>query len=185
MKYQIQRLINAAKRDKQQTGTVLGLIAVGMLLWGRLLLKQVPQTASADDKPAWLAEVEAEVQGQVIGPRGAALVLTIPVAPSRDPFLLDSNRYKRALLDDNLINGAKLDEELTDDAKRERVVEEAHQLRLQSITMGDVPAAFINGRLIRINGSIDGFELLTCDERSAVLVKHGIKVRLGMGSDNE
>ena len=176
MKDKLNYLIEVLKRDKKQTGMVLGLAAVGMLLWGRLLLKQVPQTASADDTPAWLLEAAADVQA---GPK-RVVSLKKPPLLERDPFILDPNRYKRTLSEQDLVSGAKLDEGLTDEAKRMAVVDAAAELQLQSVTLGDVPAAFINGRLIRIGESIEGFELLTCDERSAVLEKQGIRVRLGM-----
>jgi len=181
VKHQIQRWIKLLKRDKQRAGLMMGLAAVGMLLWGRLLLKQVPQTASADDKPAWLADAEAEVGKSLVGLR-EVVSLVKPSNPDRDPFLLDPNRYKPLLSEGDLLNGAKLDEELTDEAKRMLVVNTAKGLRLQSITLGEVPAVFINGRLIRLGGSIEGFELLNCNERSVVLVKHGVKVRLSMNS---
>lgn len=178
MKDQINHWIKVLKRDKKQAGMVLGLLAVGLLLWGRLLLKQVPQTASAGDKPAWL--VEAEAEALVNNGLGPAVSLNKPAKLDRDPFRLDPNRYSRALSEDDLLSGAKYEEVLTDESKRMAVVEAAAELELQSITQGEVPAAFINGRLIRIGSSIQGFELLTCDERSAVLSKHGVKVRLGM-----
>ncbi|MBB6430032.1 hypothetical protein [Algisphaera agarilytica] len=176
MKEKLNDLLEWCKRDKKQTGMVLGLMAVGMLLWGRLILKQAPQTASADDKPAWLVEAEADMNS---GPK-EVITLAEPPKLERDPFILDPNRYKRTLSEQDLVSGAKLDEGLTDEAKRMAVVDAAAELQLQSVTLGDVPAAFINGRLIRIGESIEGFELLTCDERSAVLEKQGIRVRLGM-----
>jgi len=171
-------ILHVLTRDKKQTGMVLGLAAVGMLLWGRLLLKQVPQSASADDKPAWLVEAEAEADSVQSPKRIVSLVK--PSLLERDPFRLDPNHYLRSLSEEDLVNGAKLEEGLTDEAKRMAVVESAAELELQSITQGDVPAAFINGRLVRIGGSINGFVLLTCDERSAVLEKHGVRIRLGM-----
>ena len=181
MKEKLMQLVDWAKRDKKQAGMVVGLLAVGLLLWGRLLLKQVPQTASADDeKPLWLQEAEADLLQ-----RGAEkpVVTLEPIGePSRDPFLLDANRYKRTLSEDSELNQAKLGHVLTDEQMRMAVVQAAEELRLQSITLGEVPAAFINDRLIRVGGSIDGFELLSCDERSAVLEKDGVRVRLGMGS---
>ncbi|MEM9420230.1 MAG: hypothetical protein AAGA25_14420 [Planctomycetota bacterium] len=176
MKEKLNELLAWCKHDKKQTGMVIGLLAVGMLLWGRLILKQAPQTASAGDKPAWLMEAEAEWES---GPK-EVVTLEKPPLLGRDPFILDPNRYKRTLSEEDLLSGAKFDEGLTDEAKRMAVVEAAAELQLQSVTLGDVPAAFINGRLIRIGESINGFELLTCDERSAVLEKQGIRVRLGM-----
>ena len=68
----------------------------------------------------------------------------------------------------------------SDDSVRGAVLADARGLRLQSVTLGDVPAAVINGRLVRLGATVDGFTLLHCDERSAVLEKHGLKVRIRM-----
>lgn len=180
MKQRIRDIINTMLRDKKQTGMIVGLAAVGLLLWGRLLLKQVPQTASADDKPQWLVEVESEVS-QISADR-PLVTLPKPNKPTRDLFLLDPNGYQKVLSEDSELREAKLVEEVTDEERRMAVVDAAAELTLQSITLGDVPAAFINGRLIRVGRSINGFVLVSCDERSAVLEKDGIKVRMGMGS---
>ncbi|MEM9883750.1 MAG: hypothetical protein AAF800_12620 [Planctomycetota bacterium] len=164
---------------KRAAGAAL-LLAVGMLLWGRLLLKQVPQTASADDKPAWLVEVEADAEARQVEAR-PVVEADRPGPPGRDPFLLDPRRYRRALSEEEVVSGAKLPGAMSDEAKRMAVAEAAAELRLQSVTLGEVPAAFINGRLVRLGGTIEGFELLACDERSAVLTKHGVRVRLRIG----
>ena len=181
MKQFLNRWLDTIRRDKRQAGLVLSLTAVGLLLWGRLLLKQVPQTASADEKPTWLEQAENELVTS--SPVNQQLVeLAEPPTPTRDPFLLDPNHYKIKLSEDSGLKQAKSEEQATDEMQRMAVVKAAAGLRLQSITQGEVPAAFINGRLIRLGGSIEGFTLLSCDERSAVLEKHGTKVRLGMGA---
>jgi CHASE2 domain-containing sensor protein len=174
------RIVTWAKRDRKQAGLMVALLAVGLLLWGRLLLKQVPQTASADDKPAWLEEVELE-PADPDRPR-ETVRLRRPGEPTRDPFRLDVQKYPRTLSEDSVLSEAKSEEQLTDEDLRMTVVRAAEGLRLQSLTQGEVPAAFISGRLVRVGQTIEGFTLLACDERSAVLEKHGIRVRLGMGS---
>lgn len=173
------RALDWLARDKKQAGTVIGLVTVGMLLWGRLLLKQVPQTAAATDTPQWLLEVQAETR--TANPEKVIVRLPRIHPPDRDPFLLDPTQYPRTLSEDSLLKQAKSVEEVTDESKQMAVVKAAGQLRLQSITQGDVPAAFINGRLVRIGAAIDGFTLLSCQERSAVLEKDGIRVRLNIG----
>ena len=175
----IQERIARLLRDKRQAGLVFGLSAVGLLLWGRLLLKQVPQTASADDTPQWLQEVEAELKDAA--PRRVTVRLPHIGPVGRDPFLLDPAWYPKTLSEDSLVKQAKSEEEVTDESRQMAVVKAAGELKLQSLTQGEVPAAFINGRLIRIGASIDGFTLLSCDERSAVLVKDGVRVRLNIG----
>ena len=49
----------AAPLLRSPTATLLFFGAVGLLLWGRLLLKEVPQTASAVDPPAVVQPAEA------------------------------------------------------------------------------------------------------------------------------
>ncbi|MEM6459755.1 MAG: hypothetical protein AAF710_10235 [Planctomycetota bacterium] len=168
------------RADGKRAAAAALLLTAGMLLWGRLLLKQVPQTASADDKPAWLMEVEAEAEARPAEAR-AVVEADRPGPLGRDPFLLDPKRYRRALSEEEVVSGAKLPAAMSDEAKRMAVAEAAAELRLQSVTLGEVPAAFINGRLVRLGGTIEGFTLTACDERSAVLERHGVRVRLRMG----
>lgn len=180
MKETLKQLVALVLRDKKKTGMVLSLAAVGLLLWGRLLLKQVPQTASADGKPQWLVDIENESRP----PDGlkALVRLAEPGKPLRDLFLLDPSGYELDLSEQSELSQAKLAEEVTDEQRRTAVVEAAAELTLQSVTLGDVPAAFINGRLIRVGQSVEGFVLLGCNERTALLEKDGIKIRLGLGS---
>ena len=178
MMQKLRPLIERLLADRKRAGVVLGLGAVGLLLWGRLLLKQVPQTASADDTPQWLQEVEAELQDTFAS--GPAVRLAPPPPPHRDPFALDPAFYPETLSEDSEDEPAKLPLALTDEARQRAVVQAAGELRLQSLSQGKVPAAFINGRLVRLGGTVDGFTLLRCDDRSAVLSKDGFQVRLNM-----
>lgn len=163
--------------DKRRAGLILGLLAVGMLLWGRLLLKEVPRTASADDTPAWLTEAATEkVKAEPVTP---TLTLDRPGKPG-DLFRLDLSRFPQIEENEKKLIEAKSGQEITEDILRMSVAKAAEGLRLQSVTQGEVPAAFINGQLIRVGGRIEGFTLLHCGERIATLEKQGIQVRLGM-----
>lgn len=174
----LRQIIHELKHDRKKLGIVVSLVAVGVLMWGRLLLKQVPKTASAvgDDAMA-SAQGSGDTRDGRVSP-----VVTLGPTPSlqRDLFLLDPNRYSRTapLVEDNFV--AKSPNLTSDDAVRMAVVKAAEELKLQSVTLGEVPAAFINGRLIRVGGTIEGFRLVSCDERSAILESRGIKVRLMM-----
>ncbi|MEO1237307.1 MAG: hypothetical protein AAFX76_11020 [Planctomycetota bacterium] len=175
MKDLFDKTVAVIKEDRRRAATVASLAAVGMLLWGRLLLKQVPQTASADGPDTALASGNAPSAARA---SGGTVTLDKPQPLTRDLFRLDPNRYSRTLSEEPLLNEAKLGQPSPDEVKRMAVVEAAAELRLQSVTLGEVPAAFINGRLVRVGGRVEGFELLHCDERSAVLEKDGVKVRL-------
>lgn len=165
-------------RDKKKTGLMLGLLAVGLLMWGRLMLKEVPRTASATDTAVVASAASSE--GPAIGKDRAKVSLSLPGSLQRDLFRLDPSRYIRTDKDEVLDKPQKSSEVLSDELVRREVIAAARGLRLQSVTMGDVPAAFINGRLIRIGRTVEGFTLLHCDERSAVLERSNIKVRIGM-----
>ena len=58
MQEQLQRAWRQLTADKKKLGLMVGLMAVGLLLWGRLMLKQVPQVATATDGSS-VAAVEA------------------------------------------------------------------------------------------------------------------------------
>ena len=178
MNDQLKRLFDRATADKKKLGMMLGLLAVGLLLWGRLMLKQVPQVATATGGGA----VAAAVQGGDATRAGRETVkLALPTPVERDLFALAADRYRAIPIETkSQPNLPKLDLGPSDESVRRAVLEDARGLRLQSVTLGDVPAAFINGRLVRLNATIDGFTLLHCDERSAVLEKHGTKVRIRM-----
>ena len=49
MQDQLRQAWRQLTADKKKLGLMVGLMAVGLLLWGRLMLKQVPQVATADD----------------------------------------------------------------------------------------------------------------------------------------
>lgn len=174
----IQQIVHELKHDRKKLGIVVSLLAIGVLMWGRLLLKQVPKTASAVGDGA----VASAAGSDDAWPDRQGQVVTLSPAPAlqRDLFLLDPNRYSRTapVVEDNFV--AKSPNLTSDDVVRMAVVSAAEKLRLQSVTLGEVPAAFINGKLIRVGGTIEGFRLLSCDERSAVLESRGIKIRLIM-----
>ena len=176
MQDQLRQAWRQVTADKKKLGLMVGLMAVGLLLWGRLMLKQVPQVATADDGLAVAAAADMAQR-----PDRVTVKLLSPGPLDRDLFALAADHY-RALpkAPEKDLTLPKSEPEASDDSVRRAVLEDARGLRLQSVTLGDVPAAIINGRLVRLNGLIDGFTLLHCDERSAVLERDGLKVRIRM-----
>lgn len=176
MKEQLNNFVEQLTADKKKLGLIVVLVAVGLLMWGRLLLKQVPQTASANDGPE--VAVETGNSSDALDTKRSLVSLDIPQSLQRDLFLLDPSRYSPTSNKNDDDDDQKSLSLSTDESLQTAVVNAARGLQLQSVTLGDVPAAFINGRLVRVNGEIDGFKLLHCDERSAVLIRQGIKVRI-------
>jgi len=187
MTAQWRRLKRELMADKKKATILATTAALGLLLWGRLLLQGAPRTATADDQKAKQA--------------AAALIAPAPAVPSddepaqpqrevqladrvqRDLFAIRSNLFPRfSEGPDSTWPGAKSGSFPTDESERRRlaVLNEARELRLEGTLLGSIPRARINGRLIRIGESVQGFELVEIRSRELVLRKDGLVVVLEM-----
>ncbi|MEO0495321.1 MAG: hypothetical protein AAF081_18090 [Actinomycetota bacterium] len=108
--------------------------------------------------------------------------LTIPPGLPRDLFGFDPSRYRPNDDDPTADPGAKLLPRNVDDQIRvERIKAEARALTLQSVVdHASGKQAFINGRLVRVGESIEGFEVTSVQERSVVVKKNDILIRIGL-----
>jgi hypothetical protein len=59
-------------------------------------------------------------------------------------------------------------------------VESARSLRLQSVIQGASPAIVINGEVLRVGDSIEGFEIVSINDSSAKLTRDGLTFLLKM-----
>ncbi len=189
MKKKLNRMWRQATADKKKFGILVTMMAVGLLLWGRLiLLEDVPKIATADD-PNAPAQSDQTPGGPVEQTSEATPILpTLPsveVALSEDLtldlFAFRHNRYKPLPAEDSLGEGVQSTGNADDDRKRE-LVELARSLRLQSVIQGNSPAIVINGEVLRVGDSIEGFELVSFNERSARLTREGLTFLLKMWS---
>ncbi len=162
-----------------KTGVIALLLASGLLLWGRLLLKEVPRTASADDPIGVRLSAFGEA-GKSESALSNALKLEEPGPLARDLFGLDPNRYRRTAEQQEQASEAKLDHLGTEDTLRAAVVSAARQLRMTSVLEGEEPVVMINNRPLRRGDTIAGFTVLAFEGRSVVLEKQGVKVRLSL-----
>lgn len=148
-----------ASRYRRALHIGLGLAAVGMLLWGRLILQEAPRTATAD---------------------GPSLADARPGGPITDsPALLDVNKGNLGALDDLDPTRSKSGPKDPDDFGPVQAAQTAAmELNLQGVTTGKVPVARINGRLIQVGDTINGYTLTSVQDHAAVLEKAGVTHRL-------
>lgn len=178
MKPWIETLKRQALADKKKAAAMIALVAVGLLLWGRLLLKEVPKTATAG--PDAVASAAGEAIEPLPTPRSEVAV-DWPDGLSRDLFAFDANRYRRTTSGNELGEQAKSPQPMTDrDLRIETVRRRARSLTLQSVVSGARPRAMINGRLMEAGQSVEGFELIEIHERSVILRMQDVRIRLGM-----
>lgn len=152
--------------DKKRLSILLGLVAVGLLLWGRLLLqREVPRTAIATPTAA---KVASTGKGRSATPDSAAQehVASLPVVyadlasrPDRDLFAWDTSRYERdpASVRKTSEKSDPIPADVTTVA--DLVARAKARLTLQTTVLGDQPKAMINGQLLKVGQVVEGFEL--------------------------
>ncbi len=185
MKDHLDQLIHQITADKKKLGIMICALAIGLLLWGRLLLQGVPRTATADEpeKQANAADNSATDNKQT-----AASIKDIPIvhidlpsSPGRDLFGMDPSRYRRTPEAGLNKNGPKLAQFTSDvDPKMAAVRAEATELRLESVLTGTSPRAYINGHLLKPGDEYEGFTLLKVTDRHVLLTKYDLFIRLRM-----
>ncbi|MEE9404961.1 MAG: hypothetical protein V3V20_08705 [Algisphaera sp.] len=138
----------------------LGMAAVGLLLWGRLILKEAPRTATADGPNL----VQADTPTPITSDLGLSDVKQGNLGSLDDQRT--SQHHLNPLLDSN------------DAGSMQAAQSAAAELTLQGMTTGKVPVARINGRLIRVGDTIEGFMLMSIEGQTAVLEKDGTSLHL-------
>ena len=167
--------------DAKKAIVMGGLLVVGLLLWGRLLLKEVPQTATAGPDELVLSESSGSGLSDAVDPTREKIEVALPVSVKRDLFSFDANPYRRPLLSQEEPTGPNPGLEGTDEASRLAAVKEsAGRLRLESVMMGGSPHALINGVAVAPGEQIEGFTLLRVSDRNVLLRKDGFVIRLKM-----
>lgn len=178
MKKKLRRLWRQMTADKKKFGIMVTCMAVGLLLWGRLIfIENVPRVATADPTQSGssgetLASASAD---------SAAILKPLPevaVALSEDLtldlFAFRYSRYKPVPSRDIGRDGVQSDGLADDEQVRsEQLLELARELQLQSVIQGSVPMAVINGRVLRVGDSIEGFEIASFGPRSAKVTREG------------
>ncbi|MEO0474758.1 MAG: hypothetical protein AAF085_02135 [Planctomycetota bacterium] len=186
MKTKLNRMWRQVTADKKKFGILCSMVAVGLLLWGRLiLLEDVPKIATADPnaaaQPAQTPDGQAEVAdtSAPVLPPLPAVAAALSEDLTLNLFAFRHNRYKPLPTEESEGNGSQLTGSTDDERKRE-LVELARSLRLQSVIQGASPAIVINGEVLRVGDSIEGFEVVSFEEGSAILTRDGLKFKLMM-----
>jgi hypothetical protein len=180
MKEQIRQAIEVLKHDKRKLGAIVALLALGLLLWGRLMLKQVPRTALA--KPSDKTLVAGNGGGLMRSLTRKTIEVDLPENLTRDPFQIDPSAFPKVEKPAESLPTAKSEVKPADvkpDAAS-LVRQAASGLALQTTILGDTPRALINGQLLAPGEKIRGFELKKVMPREVILEMNGVELRLEM-----
>ena len=185
---------NAAKKlarqlmaDKKKLSVILCLSAVLMLMWGRLMLKQLPRNAVADPPAETQTETSSTSENTSASARTrgrpAAVTIALSDTLARDLFAFDPAEYvKLSDLGNSGDPTGKSGPKRADEQQRleDEVRQAAQDLVLQSTILGKNPRAMINGRFLTPGSKINGLELREVLPQEVVLTREGVDVRLSM-----
>jgi len=185
MKEHLRQLIYQVTADKKKLGIMLCALALGLLLWGRLLLQGVPRTATADDPETQTQAADNPSTDDTQDSRSLkhrpVIHVDLPASPGRDLFWLDPSRYRQTSDGGHHNIGPKSSQVMPDDDPQIAAVrQEAMELRLESVLTGIRPRAYINGRLLAPGDEFEGFTLIQVTDRHVLLTKYGLIIRLRM-----
>ena len=185
-----------AAANKKKVLILLGLVAGGLLLWGRLLMQQVPRTVVA--VPQNEASANAGSGTATPSPEGEGAVATmaasnkpafreavkidIPTRLPRDLFALDPTGYARVPNEQPDIRPPEKspDKSTDDNQAASDFANAARGLVLQTTILGDQPRAMISGQVLRPGQTIKGFVLRKVLPRQVVLERDGVELKLKM-----
>lgn len=186
MKKKLYRFWRQVTADKKKFGLLVTTVAVGLLLWGRLILiEKVPRIATADPSALSAQALDEHAEG---GEGPMSLLKPLPEVRvdlsdrlSQDLFAFRHNQYKP--LPEEIIDPRDVDHpsDVVDEQVRRRELEEmAKNFRLQSVIQGAVPIVVINGKVLRVGETIEGFEVTALGTRSARVTREGLTFILTM-----
>ncbi len=180
-------------QDKKRFGAMCSLLAVGLLLWARLLILQdVPKTGFAQPSDQ-VDELVGVADGEI--PNGGhnnfdtLSVYQVEAGETlvRNIFVVSPKHFPETVkVIPDTQDPPKSESETPEDpialeAQRVQLIhDDAAQLMLESVILGSSALAIINGQMLTVGSEINGFELLRVDERSVAVVKDGIQLELQM-----
>lgn len=194
MNFNLNGKSGAGSAQTKKVYAMVALLAIGLLLWGRLLLKQVPRTAVADDPTAIAAaEPSTTAAGAAASERWGVVKIAradLSTNLARDPFELDDSGYQKvakveppptAVVETKKAEPEKSVDHSADEARRvEAIQRAASAFSLKSTVTGERPRAVIDGVTVAPGQKFRGFTLLRVESRRVVLEKEGVEVLLEM-----
>lgn len=194
----IAKLKDDIRREPRKAAVLGVLTVVAAVMIGRQLV--VPaMTRSADaaaalapESPAGLGGFDESAEGGTSPPRAAPDYRIVRDIFQPNPGVFPLPRVNEATGQPEVVadKPGPTEEELRaqaaalEKARREAVERavqaQAAELKLQSVLAGTVRTAIINGQLVRVGGSIDGFRVVQVNSQCCVLEKNDVRIKLVM-----
>jgi hypothetical protein len=96
MNLKLRRLWIQLTSDKKRFGLLLAVVAVGLLLWTRIIVvSNLPRTAIAEDREAAKAKSTVKVPSSTTGITRATIEIDAPPVVTRDPFVISPDYFPK------------------------------------------------------------------------------------------
>jgi hypothetical protein len=175
------RKLQSLSANQKKISALMILLALALLLWGRLLwTQQIPRSVLAHPEEEAAAPVgPADPVPANPVPARTPIYVDLPQDLQRDLFAFNSSDFggQEAAAAVPQPQG-KSGPQPADD--RQRAARGLRGLVLQSTILGEPARAVISGQVLVAGDRIGGFTLRRIERREVVLEMNGIEVRLGM-----
>jgi len=188
----VSRLIGRLAAEKKKSVMALCLVILMVFMWVKVLCNKTPQTTEAalvaQGGPADQLSSELKISFiELPNVKGRNDVLT------RDFFTVDNWQNFFVGGEGENSNGVEKVNVSSGDSSEEAVRQVAEKLKLEAISLGGVPKAFINNKLLSVGDKLfvgDGVNTYECEvigiEENMVLVRCGVaEIQLKLTYGNE
>jgi len=155
--------------DRRRFTVMLVLWTVGLLMWGRLLLKNLPRSAVAD-RPVVVDPTAPPAKPSFELPRPAQVV-QVPLSDhsERSIFALRPDEYDQ-IPQIPVGPPPNLPLQSSEEELKAKLAARVNALKLSTVLMSDRPQALIDGRVYTLGGQpIQGFVIVEISEHRVVL----------------
>jgi hypothetical protein len=198
-----ERLKSEIARNKTKSMVLGGLVLVLGIVGGNMLLSNSPRSANAS-----IATSESTVSAEAIRSgemdakvreaaalwdilkekRGLSAATAFTFDPEHAPedgkYVRDPSYRPPAVQSvetrpaDPVTTPRELSADQREQLRQDRIKQEARQLVLQAILMGDQPTVLINSKRMGLGEEVEGFKISVVEERLVRVVKDGVEVTI-------
>ena len=182
-KRKLEQVWRQATADKKRFGIFVTVFAVGLLLWGRLiLLSDVPRIATADDEDPMAGMIDdpmasgSDAATPALAPerRGPLPVVAVDLSDQLafNLFELRPDRYTPTPSGDEGLGDVQVAPGNTDETRRQ-IIELAREMTLQGVVGGSQPFVMIDGQRRNLGDVHAGFAIVELDHVGrTIVVRH-------------
>ncbi len=186
------RLIEDLRRDKKKAVILASLTVVALFMFGRVAVQMctpakaaaATATPSAAPTPAQEVKVAPVAKTGIADAKRDFYLSSLSPRITRDLFAVSDTAFPpvAAAKVETVMTPAATQPAEPDVAEIERkaTLAQAQTLKFQGVIVGSNPAATISDKVVRLGGSIQGFEVESISEDFCILRKKDIRIKLLM-----